>query len=245
MAINWGELKFLRNQGEVRSRLKELIRADNYGPGRDNWSLTELFAERSAAALYARRMIQGVGTDGRSFAEGPMTAADGSAFAVKLKVLSRQACKRTKDGTPINTWDTTSTETPNWNGEICPDIKDAPEEGDEVWVKGDPITHDEVTGERLTKNRKQALKARYEAEAGHEIKMDEAVHYYRKYPVGADGTITVSYNDACQLLSNNGKRLVFPQFTTSNKGARQAQGRRITNWLFEETFPTPATQKKR
>ncbi len=244
MPLNWSDFINLRNRNEIHRALMPVVTAANYGRAPGQWTLTELISERTNVANCARRLVEGVGLDGKPEKAGPIP------IMIKLRVLSRQACMTAADGEAINTWDTTCTDKVNYNGELCPTVAEKPQAGDVVWVKGDAHTHDPVTGERLTRARRQAMVARKEAELGREIKPNVATHYWTEYPVDADGCITVSYLHACQLLTTKGKRLVLPQHTTSNRANRDKNIRMITNWLFEEVVPEPkkkptATRVKR
>lgn len=237
MTIRWGELSELRNKQQIQKRLKGMITASTYGVGPDKWTLTELINERSGPADMARRIIEGVGVDGKIDGQGPMTGADGSVFTVRLRVLTRQACFRDAGGKPINYWDVTDAGDGE-DLEIFPACDDAPQPGDEVWVKGNAITHHPDTGSRLRKQDRIALHRRVEADLGYEVKPDIALFYWTKYPVGHDGCITVSYPHACQLLTTKGKRLVLPEFTTGSRKKKDAQVKRlISNWQFEEVAP--------
>ncbi len=245
MSIDWGRFRTAKNTQEISKMLLTAIRPDNYGKGDGEWCRTELINERSAAAAIARRYVEGVKNDGSISESGPMRSKDGLEFTVRLKVLSRQACTEDADGHGINTWDTTEVEKENFNREWCPQVDDKPLQGDKVWVKGNAYTHDPETGEPLTKKFRLALKARVEARMGRAIKPALATHRHSKYPVDADGCITVPYITAVQLLSLKGRGLVLPQFKSGASRGNDKETRQITNWLFEESCDEPQPKKKK
>jgi len=241
MAIDWVALRGLRNKQEIEARLRQIIRSDNYGIGDNCWTLTEIINERSNMAESARRIIAGVDMTGREVGGGTLKDAEGNPMRYKLRVLSRQACIDAKDGKGINNWDSTENRPENDNNEYCPIPDDPPKEGDRVWIKGDPITEDPITGERLVKKYKMAMKARMEAELGRQIKPELAFFNYVKVPVGKDGCIRVGYQHAMQLLTTKGKRLVLPQFASGRRSPENH--RQITNWHFEEVPPNKQKKK--
>ncbi len=243
--IEWGKLEGIESKNLVEKNLRRLITAETYGGGQGEWSVTELMQERSNQARAASRIIQGIGLDGRPTDWPPVSAVGGGPLLIKLRVLTRQACMMTVDGKPINMWDTTETTEINYNGELCPNEKDKPVEGDQVWVKGQRMTRDGETGKQLKKEVRLAILARYEAEHGYTVKPEVAFCHWHKYTVNKDGCIFVTYNHAMQLLSTRGKRIVFPQWTESRRGKKPREGRRlITNWHFEEVLPEKKTRKR-
>ena len=232
MPINWLKIKGLANKQEIEAYLRANIKGTNYGIGADCWTLTELINERSNISESARRVIEGVDMYGREVGNGAVMDESGSPLRYKLRVVSRQACTDTKDGKGINNWDSTDYKPENDNDEFCPEPQDLPKEGDRVWVKGNPLTHDPVTGDPLIKKYKMAMTARLEAELGRQIKPELAHYNYTKIPVDKDGCITVNYKHAMQLLTTKGKRLVLPQFSSGRR--KPEKTRQITNWHFEE-----------
>jgi len=238
MSIEWGQFREISDGKRLKALLRETITPDNYGNGAGQWSLTELINERSGPAMAARRIIEGVGDDGKREGRGPMRGPGGTELAIKLRVLSRQACTEAVDGKGVNWWDTTETEPENYNDEYCPAPDDKPLEGDVVWVKGNALEFDPATGERLIKKYRLALKSRMEAKLGRQIKPQLATHYHDKFTVGADGCITVPYLIAVQVLTQKGKHLVLPRFKNGagGKPGQTKKERMITNWLFEEAF---------
>jgi hypothetical protein len=240
MSINWAELRGLNNKQEIEARLRQIIRGDNYGIGKDCWTLTEIINERSNMAESARRIIAGIDMSGREVGAGGVKDNEGQPLRYTLRVVSRQACTDAKDGKGINNWNPVESKPENDNNEYCPNPEEPPKEGDRVWIKGDPITDDPITGLRLVKKYKLAMKARMEAELGRQIKPELAHYNYTKVPVDKKGCIRVSFNHAMQLLTNKGKRLVLPQFSSGNR--KSDKERRITNWHFEEVPPNK--QKK-
>jgi len=242
MSIDWTKVRGLRNKQEIEAYLRENIKGSNYGIGRDCWTLTEMIHERSNMAESALRIIQGVDMTGRQTGPGELKDESGMPMRYKLRVLTRQACIDDKNGKGINNWDSTEATPENDNNEFCPGPNEPPKEGDRVWIKGDAMTNDPITGERLTKKYKMAMRARMEAEVGRQIKPELAYYYYTKVPVDKDGCITVDFNNAMQLLKTKGKRLVLPQFAS---GRRVPEGtRQITNWRFEEVPPNKQQNNK-
>jgi hypothetical protein len=239
MALDWSALAGMKNRQHVYKRIKELITAETYGDGPDQWTVTELINENSNASSAARRAIEGVDDKGNVAGRGHMPGLDGAPFRVKLRVLSRQACYRDADGRPINYWDVTDDGEYSDGGEHCPSATDKPLPGDEVWVKGNPITHHPDEGHRLLKKDRMALHRREEARLGHECKPDIALFYWDKYPVDEDGCINATYLHAVQLLTTKGKRIVMPEFTTGARRKKDPMTKRlITNWQFEEVPPS-------
>lgn len=243
MSINWVELRGLRNKQEIEARLRQIIRGDNYGIGKDCWTLTEIINERSNMAETARRIIAGVDMSGREVGAGGVKDLDGLPLRYKLRVTSRQACTDAADGKGINNWDSTESRPENDNDEYCPKPQDPPKKGDRVWIKGDPILDDPITGERMVKKYKMAMKARMEAELGRQIKPELAHYNYTKVPVDETGCIRVGFNHAMQLLTTKGKRLVLPQFASGRRTS--SEERQITNWHFEEVPPNKEEKKPR
>jgi hypothetical protein len=239
MAIDWTRFTGMRERTAIDATLAELITADNYGNGDGQWSLTELINERSAHAIGARRLIEGVGDDGQKTDAGPIRAANGLELAIRLRVLSRQACFEDKDGHGINTWDPTELDAENYNNEYCPKDHEGPDEGDMVWVKGNALRTDPVTKQPLIKKYRMALKARMEAKIGRTVKAQMATHHHDKFKVGADGCINVPYLIAVQLLTTKGRGLVLPRFSSGTAKSKDAKIRQITNWLFEEAHEQP------
>lgn len=249
--INWAELNGLRNAQEIYAALARLITPDTYGEGAEKWTLSELIREKSSYALRARQLIEGVDERGKDSGMGPMSGNDGE-LRFKLKVLTRQACKETAAGVPINWWDTTAIEPipirihGKEAEELTPGELDSAQPGDKVWIKGNMIVRDPMTGRRLTRPGKQAMISRKESELGYPVKSVVALHRWRKVPVDQDGCITVSYLDALQLLSNNGERISTPQHTTRGRRSKdEAPTRRITNWHFREVPLNYKEPKKR
>ena len=243
--LEWGKLAGIESKDLIEKTLRRLIRGDTYGSALGEWSVTELVQERSNHASIASRIIQGIGLDGRATAHPPVTSVNGGPLMITLKVLTRQACMMTVEGKPINMWDTTETTEINYNGELCPNEKDKPMEGDQVWIKGQRMTVDPETGDPLKKEVRLRLRARYEAEHGYAAKAEVAFYHWHKYTVNKDGCITVTYDHALQLLKNKGKRIVLPQWTESRRGKKPREGRRlITNWHFEEVLPEKKTKRR-
>ena len=253
--INWAELNGLRNAQQIHAALTRIVTAETYGEGAGEWTLSELIRERSEYAIRARRLIEGIDDRGEMSGMGPMSGPDGP-LRFKLKVLTRQACMTAGDGQPINTWDTTVTEPTKMRihgvetNELAPDEYDEAKPGDKVWIKGNMIVRDPMTGKRLTKSGKQAMISRKEAELDRPIKSIVALHHWRQVPVDNEGCITVSYLDALHLLSTRGERITTPKHTTRGTRSKdEAPTRRITNWHFREvpldyTAPKPKQRRK-
>jgi hypothetical protein len=235
MPIDWTKVRGLKNKQEIEAYLGANIKASNYGIGKDCWTLTEIISERSDVAESALRIISGVDIYGKEVGAGSVKDENGLPLRYKLRVLTRQACADTKDGKGINNWNSTESKPENDNNELCPGPQDPPVEGDRVWIKGDPITHDPITGERLVKRIKLAMKARLEAELGRQVKSELAYFYYNKVAVDKDGCISVDLKNAMQLLTTKGKRLVLPQFASGRRVPENT--RQITNWRCEEVPP--------
>jgi hypothetical protein len=240
MSINWAELRGLKNKQEIEAQLRLMVRTDTYGIGKGYWTLTEIINERSNVAESARNIIAGMNERGLIDNELGLKDNEGQPLRYTLRVVSRQACTDAKDGKGINNWNPIESKPENDNNEYCPNPEEPPQEGDRVWIKGNPIINDPVTGERLIKKYKMAMKARMEADLGRQIKPELAHFNYTKVPVDKKGCIRVSFNHAMQLLTTKGKRLVLPQFASGKRASEKE--RRITNWHFEEVPPNK--QKK-
>ena len=243
MTINWTGLAQLRNRQEVHKALGNLITPKNYGTGPDQWCLTELITTGTNASEEVFRLLAGIDQDGKEVNDGAMKDAGGLPLTFKLRVLSRQACFETKDGRGINDWDTTDIVGENDNQELCPAFDELPVEGDVVWVKGNAYTHCPVTGDRVWKKVAKRMIARFESEVGRKVKPFRALWRHSKYPVDADGCITVPYYQAVQLLRNNGFRIPMYQFTSGPRRGDPKKVRVITNWHFKEV--TPDDEKKK
>jgi len=239
--MDWTKIKGLQNQQAIEQYLRQLISHETYGRGDDNWNLTELYNERSCYAQSAIRILAGKGENGVDTGRGTVHGPDGQPMRFKLRVLSRQACKETADGDGINWYDPQVSGT-NDNEEVCPAHDEPPQPGDKVWIKGNAILYTDA-GERVTKRHRMAMKARLESQLGREVKPELATYTWFKIPVDEDGCITVTFDQACQLLSTRGKRVASPRFASGKKS--KDDERRITNWLFEEVIPGDEEKRPR
>ena len=157
MSIDWLALRGLKNKQEIEARLRQIVTGDTYGNGEGCWTLTEIINERSNMAESARLIIAGVDMHGRPVGGGGAKDETGQPLRYKLRVVSRQACTEAADGKGINNWNPLESKEENDNNEYCPSPDEPPKEGDVVWIKGDPITEDPVSGERLVKKYKMVF----------------------------------------------------------------------------------------
>jgi hypothetical protein len=239
MALDWAAIAHGGNKQTITAKLRKVLTGANYGNKPGQWTLTEMFTERSGPAETARQILLGIDDLGKSDGLGGVTDAEtGQPLLIKLRVLTRQACKRAADGRGINDWDPTQTDAINANGEYCPAIEELPQPGDEVWIKGNALTECPVTGERMIRKHRLAARARLEAELGRQVKADLATYQWTRAKVDANGCITVGLEKAMQLISRHGKRVNMPQFSSGRM--QEKNQRRITNWLFEECFDSGA-----
>ncbi len=241
MPIKWNEIRGLSNHQEIDKVLRKKIVASNYYSEKNSegWSLTELIKEPSGGGMHALQIIMGHDRKGRTRGDIQPLTDNGLPFLYRLKVLTRQACSRDKDGTIINGWDKDQTEdyedyqSPDNDFIIVPGPKDEPCEGDIVRIKGDFREKDE-DGNLLNKQYRE-----YALENGKDI------HHYKDVAIDKDGCITVDFNSAMQLLKLNGMRVVkAPRFRKRDKVKDQKKEpqRQIVNWLYEEV---PREYKKK
>jgi len=195
---------------------------------KSQWCISDIVLQfdDSAAAAMAAMHVHGKTSRGKF--KGQSIVAD---IAVKLKVLTRQACYSDSTGERISKDPTTD--------EFVL-FTDKPIDGDIVRVKQGQKVMD------LNTEREYTLK-----ELNYMKMSGEPTYNYNEYEV-KDGHIVVNGADAHQMLGTKGKRLVAPQFETPHsiyqKEPSKGRQRRITNWLFEEVAdikPEPKIKRTR
>jgi hypothetical protein len=187
-----------------------------------DWSLTEILQGQDIPSHMALCALSGVKSDGTRLDE---KACDGMRY--RLKVLTRQACSRDKDGRGINGYDIM----PSDGTEIGepahrPEWKEEPKPGDIVRVKGNMLEEDPETGYKMGYVTKRIM-----------ISQGREIYKYREYAVDEDGCITVPIDHAAQLLTKNGQGIAFPKRKRLNRKDREGtydNQRIITNWHFKE-----------
>lgn len=208
---------------------KEIVKENYNGSARGDakgWSLTDIIAQfrSTASAPLASCFVSGVTTSGKVVTPVSMLYT----LMVRLKVLSRQACCKDKDGKPLST-DPTSKKQVKFG--------EQPKAGDVVRIKTGPALINKRNGEALTIYQRN-----------YKINNGEALADFTYATVDSDGCITVTAGDAMTLLKAKGKRIVFPEHGiahSSIKDTDEGAARRITNWLFEEVAADYTTKKKR
>jgi hypothetical protein len=234
MKINWHNFTMMNRQA-IEAEIDRRITEESYG----DWTLTELLRVNSLATKIAELRVVGRSISGRGD-----EVIDPLNFFVKIKVLTRQACKYDKDGNFIDGYSryklSGNKETfIDGQGEtkkyICPDLNDPPKTGDKVYVKRHrrKDSHDRkwVSEERF----------KLEEQTGRPVKDEEFLYDYKVYTVDKDGCILVKDPAiALQILKNRGKRLAKPQrskVTRVTPGQKAVPERIINNWHFEEVSP--------
>jgi hypothetical protein len=179
------------------------------------WSLTDIIAQTGIAscAVDAMCLVNGVTTRGKRVNNRPMSLT----MDVKLKVLTRQACHSDKDGVRIST-DPTS-------DDMVFDFE-KPKNGDIVRVRTEESLVNKRTGTALSVQERE-----------YAIDNGEPLYDYEDVVVDEDGCITVPAGLAIGMLRMNGKKIRKPSHMkphSSISNQKEAQKRRITNWLYEE-----------
>ena len=243
--MDYTVLNSTRGRIQLASELRKILTSDNYDAderGRTSkWSITEMINKKRISAITALCMLTGKQNNGRNLEAGHELRSAPKEY--RLHVLTRQACTHNKDG---NNEAVVLPKSPTFDD--CVAFTDEPFKGDFIRVKGDSITVDPDTGEKL--NNKAARSER--------IMMGKGLHSYTDYYVDKDNCITVPFEHALQLLSQNGERLGRPQFNDLNSNVIDSLGRvdrkqrKITNWYYREVpvnfkmkkkaTPTPAQQ---
>jgi hypothetical protein len=188
----------------------------------DSWTLTEVLQGIDIPSQLALCALAGVKANGERLEE---KACEGMRY--KLKVLTRQACSRDKDGRAINGFDIMPSDGTEIGGPpIRPEWKEQPEAGDVVRVKGNMLEEDPESGAPMNYLVKRNMIAR-----GREI------YKYKEYSVDEDGCISVPLEHAAQLLQQNGESIAFPKWKRLNRktsDGRYDDQRQIYNWHFKE-----------
>lgn len=219
--------------GNLNARLDEIekhIVDDNYngssrGDGK-GWSLTDIIQQfkSTGSAPLASCAVGGVTTSGQVVTPISMMYT----LMVKLKVLSRQACYKNKDGEAL-------TNDPTSKKQIR--FADQAQKGDVVRIDRGPALVNKRDGKALSVY-----------ERNYKVNNGEALQDFTYATVDDDGCITVTAGDAMTLLKNKGKRIVFPEHGiahSSIKDTDEGAARRITNWFFEEVSGQYTAKKKR
>ena len=228
--MDFSTLAGINETKQLQIAARTILTENGYTAGK--WSLTDIIQNKSVASQYCILALSGSNTDGTRAENG--AAADGMRY--KLKVLTRQACYKDKDGRRINGWDMLPDDGTDPDGPpIRPEWKDTPQPGDVVMIKGNQRKDDPETGERLTRESRMGL-----------VHRGYFPFHHKDVIVDTDGCITVGFDDAMQLLTLKGQRVVMPQFRKLNKvtkdGTYEGQ-RQITNWHFKEV-PYNYTENK-
>ncbi len=200
-----------------------MIEKDSYGSDEGQWSMSEL-VEGQGDNLTAQmlRVIEGVTWDGSNIISDKL---NGLEKTYKLKVMSRQACCRTKDGKTI--WQQEVAKNRNGEpGDLVPTHDEPPQPGDIVEWKTTKKTHDERGNPVDEKVRKRWSIAGIRP------------HKYAEFVVDKDLCINVRYPYVYSMLIKHGFRLVSPQHRKTAKNSKNP--RRITNWWFKEVLPSAA-----
>ena len=233
--INWNNVSPATAKEKAFADVRKLIVPKNYGTDDGQWNMTDLILDDEPRKHMAYQVLDGV-TLKHKHAPGllPMQDTDGRGkFLFRLRVLTRQACCKDKEGHRIFVSDE-AFETMGGEGDILPSPKDTPHEGDVVEWKGQFRTYDEENGRKVT----GAVLREWAARG---IRPES----YVEFPVDSDGCIWVSYPHVQMMLRKKGANLAFPKFKKTDKRRRGAQ-RKLINWWFEEVpRDYKAPQKRR
>jgi hypothetical protein len=226
------QLNKINEANRMQVEVGKLLTPDSYKAGK--WTLSEIITEDSIPGMYCLLALTGTKPDGKPLTGGPRCPN----MFYKLKVLTRQACCRDKDGKTINGWDILPYDETNPEGQgIRPEWEEQPEEGDVVMVKGNMRTEDPDTLAQIGARGRAALSRR-----------DIDPYFKFEYEVDSDGCISVPFEHAAQLLNKNGIRMNAPKFKKLNKvrpdGTYKGQ-RTITNWHFQEVPSNYKAPRKR
>jgi len=229
--MNFKEIDSINDMDEKRKAVNTSIKKANYKgdalssgePGK--WSISDIVHQfdDSAGATMAAMHVHGKTSRGKYKGQSILNQ-----IAVKLKVLTRQACYADKDGFRISK-DPTTDEFVLFN--------ELPVDGDVVRVEHgqkvlDPDTEKEYTLKELN----------YMKMSG------QPTYEYTDYVVEG-GYVVVNGEHAHQMLLTKGKRLVVPEYERAHsvfqKEPSKGKKMRITNWLFEEVADVVPAKPKR
>ena len=203
--LNWTDVAELKRRAKCYEDCIRFFSAENYP---EKWNITKLLDDDDARDPLAMRVLEGRDLDGQLHPGMAVGAA------VRLRVLTRQACVEDAKGSKIF-FRSGALRAQN---DVLADHDTAPQKGDVVEVKGERYTRDPETGQPLDAPRLRAWAA-----------SGKRPCRYHRFIVDAQGCVTVPPLIALSLLSKAGKRAGVPHWARSSEGKRK-----ITNWQFEE-----------
>ena len=211
--IDWNGVPQLPAKNRVIAGLRKVITKQNYGFGPGQWNMTGVIQEQDIRKYHIYQIIEGID------AEMKRDTLRGIRMDFRVKVLTRQACCRDKEGHTI--WQRQQAlENLGMDGDFVPEFNDPPQPGDVVEWKGAAKTEDEYGNPVDSKTIKRW------AQRG--IRRQE----FEEFIVDEDGCISVHYPFILSMLKKHGERIAFPQFRKVDNKSKNK--RKITNWQFRE-----------
>lgn len=221
--IDWTGVQALPAKSGVVASLRKMITKANYGFEPGQWNMTALIQDEDTRKYHAYQVIEGIDE------ELKMNALRSLRMDFRLKVLSRQACCRDKDGHKI--WERKQAlDNLGMPGDFIVEYDDLPQQGDVVEWKGTVKVGDEngkpIDGKTIKRWAVQGIRP----------------ENYEEWIVDSEGCISVHYPFVLSMLSRKGHRLAFPQFRKIDKASKSK--RKMTHWYFREV-PLDYIEKKR
>jgi hypothetical protein len=225
--INWSHVRPGVAKNKIYADLRKQLQPSNYGFD-GGWNLTAILKDTDKRSHHALMVLDGVGPDGSKDSSLVMMDESGNPYTYRLKVLTRQACVRTKSGHRI--WlRNEAKENIGDPEDVLAEHNDPPQTGDIVEWKGQL--------QRYTKDGDEIDPATIRRWA-----MDgRRPESFFNFKVDRDGCITVPFIVALAMLQRKGARMVSPRFRKIDRDDKVK--RRITNFWFKEV-PKDYKEKK-
>jgi hypothetical protein len=224
--MDYKKYKPLINLKDLQKELSKDLTKANYNPGAlagdDGWSLSEMVGRDDRESITAAQVLHGQNEKG-----GPLPAGAGIVNKVqmyKLRVMTRQGCTADEAGNKL-------VKNPAEIGFVEPDAEPIP--GDQVWVRTRPL---EVCPDTDRQMDRVAVR-------NDRIRRGKETWEYETYVVDDDHCIVCPVIHAYGLLTQNGWRLVGPEFQKYNTNIQKKDDegrrivdpkRRVSNWWYKE-----------
>jgi hypothetical protein len=250
MPINWNTLPPSTAIGYYRQQLSRVMNPSTYGPGDNEWSLTEIMKQTPDKKIPALMLISGDEPGGRKNPDREFKN-NGMPMMFRLKVLTRQACHRDKTGKLICRTDE-EFEFDKDQKILVNDSSEKPKPGDVVRWKDRIREPDTMIPASSGYNNQEisAMMAEPHLSSSHLDNWKangEECHIWAEFTVDDDLCILVPFKFAQPMLKQKGFRMpAIPQFMRTDRvKAGEKPKRRITNWWFQEVFDDYRRKKKK